>query len=674
MGLKSFNLMKRYACLIALIIINISLLPAFSAGEEPYLHIDIVSPEEGDVLTGGHNLNITWDINSSYNLSDVSVYIEYVYNDTGPHSIGSNLSGNITDLTWDVPEINSGDVLLIFRAEVVDERAWKMVKIGIDSTSPKLISYSPISGDTIFSDQCIEFVFSEEIDRDDFASSFNLLKDNEDVSGNFNYRSVGGNFIASYCPVGKFELGEDYTFVLNGTLRDISKPGNNITKDLIVDFIIVEGAPSVTISEPRADVDILVGEKLNITWSIGDSLLKENSIDISYSVDGGETWYSIRSGIEDIGKIQWTIPNMMSFDYPVNAVINVSARSINGYLGYAHSNEILIRDNIPPEVEVLRPYPNSYIVRNQRYTIKWEALDNRPLPEKPILISVSTDKGQNWRAISNMISNSGVYEWKVDTPPGEVLVNVSVTDSFGVTSWSHSPPLNVLRTNPLSMEFIENSTFYYSREVVNITWESPELSEDMQYIRLNITYNGGSSWSTLREVEANRGYANIAFPFQMSSECMIRLKVLDDEGTLFYHDSHMFEIMPRLLDSSIEQADDFTLVYLRFEGWLGLSVIQRAFTLYRDGERVEVESRDILQITSSDILFFGRELSPGHYEIMFDSEDIGDRDFSQMKLASFTIEGEEEETFDHQYLFALVPVILISTRMVYHLKNKRETP
>ncbi len=664
--------MKLYAVIFAFILVLVSLTPIIAAQEETYIYVELITPEEGTLLTGGSKWNLTWSVNTTFDLSAVRLDLEYVYNGTGPYTIVEDLPGDKDNLTWNVPEIHSEEVFLIIKAEADDNRAWDMVQIGIDTTTPRLISFSPEPEGHLFSIDCIQLIFNERINEQDFLSNFTLYRDGTPLIGTYDFQFEDDQFIASFCPAGKLDRGDGYNFSLNGTVRDLSQPGNKLSKQLFVNFTVVEGPPSVTVYEPTGIVQTVVGDKLNITWSTGNFLLDDNPIHIRYTIDGGETWYSIREGISDVGKVQWTVPMMLNFNYPVTAVINVSAKSIDGYVGYAHSSFFVIQENIPPTVEVLRPYSGAYGVRNQIYRIRWKAEDHRPLPDNPILISVSTDNGLNWRVIAQNVNNGGQYDWEVDTVPGTVLVNVTVTDSHGVSSWAHSPPLTVLPANPLSMKLEENATFYYSRERVNITWESPELVEDVQYVRLNITYNAGSTWSTLTELEIDKKHVQITMPFQMSSRCMIRLEVVDDEGTLFYFDSHMFEIMPRLLDFSVEQSDDFTFVELGFEGWVQLTAIQRAFSLYKNGEEIEVSNRDILQVGSTTILYIGRDLPPGDYVVRFESEGISGQEFSTMELGRFSV--EEETGYNYQYLFALIPIFIVSIHTIYYFKWNKRTP
>ncbi len=664
--------MKLHACLMVLCLTLVFFTPA--SASEQYLYIDIDKPLEGEVFTGGSQTNISWNLTTSFDLSSVEISLEYVHDGMGPYVITENIPGTVDNYSWEVPEIDPDIVHLIIRAEGADLKAWDMVSINIESTPPELIEYTPWDGGTLLSNEDIVFVFNKEIRREDFSSNFTLSHGDDPVFGWFDYHTdeENGTFAASFSPAGRLDHDKQYRLTLNGSIRDHSEPGNILTIDMVVNFTVEEGAPSVNVYEPSIGTEVLVDDRLNITWSTGGYTLDESPIDISYSIDGGDSWRSIRTGIDDIGKIQWTVPSISNVDYPLECMINVSALSIDGHTGYAHSSSFEIIDNIPPKVEISRPYQGSYVVRGYNYRIRWEAHDNRPLPTNPITISISEDGGINWRIISHSIRNTGEHIWRANVSPGDVLINVTVTDSHGASSWDHSAPLTVLPSNPLSMSVNPNSTFYHSRSHVNITWSSPDLSREMQYVRFNISYNGGSTWTTLKEVDAEQSYANISIPFQMSDDCIIRLEVGDEDGTMFHYDSHRFEIMPELLESTVEHSGDFTFVNLRFEGWVGLSNIQRAFTLYRDGEIVEVDNRDLMQVGSPIIIYIGRDLGPGEYTIRLESEDDPNHDFSDIDLLNFQIE-EDEEQHNYHYLFGLLPVSIVIAQLVYMIKGKKRS-
>ncbi len=74
--------------LVSLMIISSTFFPfGLSDPSLEELEIKFIGPEEGGTLTGSSEQNITWKINTTLELSEIEVSLEYVYNGSGPHLI-----------------------------------------------------------------------------------------------------------------------------------------------------------------------------------------------------------------------------------------------------------------------------------------------------------------------------------------------------------------------------------------------------------------------------------------------------------------------------------------------------------------------------------------------------------------------------------------------------------
>ncbi len=635
--------------------------------EELMIYFD--DPLGGESWTGGSTQNITWNLTIPAHVDpmEVDVLLEYVYDGRGPYPI-AQLTGDVANYSWDSPTINSDNVWLIIKAESSESRSFDIVEIKIDSSIPELMEYHPSQGETVPSTDKVELIFDQEVRVEDVSSNFTLLHDMGTVEGSFQTAEIDNNYSLTFIPFSRVPAGSNYSWNLDGGIHDSSSPGNVLWIDITVDFQVEEGPPEVTVVAPGVDTVVKTGEYMEIKWFTDQTVLDENPVNISYSADGGQTWISIVSGIDNTGVYNWTVQKAPMVEYPiVNAIVNVSSRSISGYEGYSNSGTFKIYDNFPPEVIIIRPYEGSYLVKDHVYNIRWEAVDDEPLLAKPITISVTSDQGETWKVIAQSISNSGEHPWKVEgIPSGDAILNVSCTDSHGAVSWDHSSPFNVLAENPLSLRITPANSSFNSRDLVNISWEAPDLIPETQRFRLLYSVDG-ETWIDYRELDPEVNYTDVPIPYEISSDFRFRLEMYDWEDVLFYADSYEFEVFPEILDVHMEYIDEFTFVTIRFNGYVGLRHMQDALTLYRNGEKVEIDRDDIYSRHSSIIVLIVNDLEPGDYSVELNSDDVEGRDFTSRDLISFNV--PDHATREYWALLLFIPLALVLLYM-YRGKGK----
>ena len=90
--------------------------------------------------------------------------------------------------------------------------------------------------------------------------------------------------------------------------------------------VMVEGnPPNITLTSPMGGETWTGGSIEDITWSssAGDDAI--DSVDLRYSMDGGESWTFIETGLPDTGTYSWTIPNVNSDQCIIKARITDTA-------------------------------------------------------------------------------------------------------------------------------------------------------------------------------------------------------------------------------------------------------------------------------------------------------------------------------------------------------------
>ncbi len=643
--------------------------PMIHGEEEQQMEIHFLNPLGGEIWTGGSRQNISLDLNTSLDPANVTIYIEYGYQGRGPYEI-VNLTGETLNYTWDVPEMDIDGVWMIVRAEHHDILAWDIVQIDIDSTEPEHLDHYPYEGDTVFSTEVFTLVFDQRVNMDDISDNYTAFHGNTPVPGTFNSTMINDNFTITFKPATRLTVGTNYRWSIEGAIKDISDPGNTLWINLTVNFNVEESAPQVSVTAPTRDMLIEVGNNTDITWTTDNSQMGPDPISITYSTDGGSTWITIAQDIENNGVYNWSVELAPATDYPVfDAIVNVSCTSISGYVGYAHSSPFKIYDNYLPEVEVLRPFEDTYAVLGYTYRIQWFATDENPLPDRPITISVSTDNETSWKVIAQSIRNTGEYTWEVEgVPAGEAVINVSCKDSHDEVAWAHSPPLTILVENPLSLSITPNKTSFYVQERVNVSWSVPEWAQGDYRLRLMRSIDGVKG-ANLYDMDSTFNYRNFTVPYELTSNFRFRLEMYDREGVIFFVESHEFEVFPEIVDTTIEQIGEFTFITVKFTNYVAVGHMQRVFTLYRNGERLDISKDDVYSRQSNIIVYITHNLGPGEYQVELNSEGLEDRNFDPRKIGSFTIEEDAGVEMDYWPLLLLAPLAVI---MLYLYRGKEK--
>ena len=176
--------------------------------------------------------------------------------------------------------------------------------------------------------------------------------------------------------------------------------------------------------------ETLFGEiiiRYNITDN-SDASFNE-SISISYSPNGGDTWIMAAKDLFNTGYYHWnttTLSDGQSYHLRINATDQ------GGNVGWTQTTSSLTLDNMPPQVLLTSP-PGGTILPDL-VTITWRAWDNISWGNNlSITISYSPDNGGNWTAIINDISNTGLYvhntqQW---SDGNTYLLRVTATDDIG---------------------------------------------------------------------------------------------------------------------------------------------------------------------------------------------------------------------------------------------------
>jgi len=192
----------------------------------------------------------------------------------------------------------------------------------------------------------------------------------------------------------------------------ISNVGNPSLFDISDNQFIIQ-IPSPVITAPNGGETWYAGTTQSITWQT--STFFSNTVNIEYSLDGGNTWNSIANNQTNNGSYTWTIPNVNS----ANALVKVSNSTHPAYFDISDALFTL-----RPYVRLITPNGGNQLGSCTQTTITFE---KAPLYTS-FNIEYSIDAGNTWipivtnQTFSNTFNN---YNWTIpNTPTTQALVRV----------------------------------------------------------------------------------------------------------------------------------------------------------------------------------------------------------------------------------------------------------
>lgn len=477
-------------------------------------YFEVTQPNGGEVLSGGTFTTINWDgyINTNF------VRLEYSSNNGATWNLIANnvyhYNGWNNSYNWFVANVNSGNcrirVSQVANPAINDESNNTFT---INANVANITIVQPNGGEVINGGLTYQVQwnasFTSGFYRVQFSNnngaSWTTLANNVNNSGYINW--MVPNQTQSNCLIRVSD-------VLDSTVFDQS--------DAV--FSTTLSTPSITNVDPNGGEVFSVGNYTAITWN---SALVYN-VDILFSSDGGNTFSTIVSNLNNINYYNWLVPNVVSN----NCVIKVRA---------AGTNTLFDDSDAPFSIEtgtsvltLIQPNGGENFLSNTpNNIIKWTGSGIGNV----IKLEYSTDGGTNWNnIISSYASINNIYYWFTpNVASTQCLVRISsvanptLTDvSDAVFSINSSSPTLTINT-PNGGEYLNQGYWY------NISW----TRNNVPLVNLSYSEDNGATWNPLlTAVNANSYYWNV--PAIASTQCLVKVEksgtgapVVDQSNALF---------------------------------------------------------------------------------------------------------------------------------------------
>ncbi|HPN36793.1 MAG TPA: hypothetical protein PL041_00230 [Melioribacteraceae bacterium] len=412
------------------------------------------------------------DYNDVFDISDAtfSILIPGITL-TAPNGGEQLRVGSSYDITW-----TSSDVLTVKLEYTTDNITWKPIINSVNALDNKYIWVVPND---------ISSTVKVRITDNDYADVFDISDANFRIftpvitltspNGGENFR--GGtqqDIIWTSSDIAKVKIeyttnnginwdtvidstsdaGKKYTWtvpeITNATVKvRVSKHDENTINDISdSDFRLF--VPSITVTAPNTNVNLLAGANYQITWISNDV----TNVNIEYSTDNGTIWLPpiVSNYAAAPGNYTWTVPNTLS----ANCLIRISK-----------SDETTINDVsdtafriYKPSITVVSPNGGENWRVDSTAIIKWVSFDVTNFQ-----LEYTLDDGVSWKPIA-FVADSQKYNWTI---PNDISNTVKV---------------KVTNVNNPSIFDISDSNFRIYKPVIALT--SPNGGEEW---RVNTNHN-----------------------------------------------------------------------------------------------------------------------------------------------------------------------------------------
>ena len=302
----------------------------------------ITYPNGGEIFPGGATITILWNKDLAYSAVPRSINISYqvtltinqtTYTVTNSIAVNTENTGSYL---WTIPKTITVSVPIIGPITIpFDSRHVKIImtsydveqrhsqddsdeEFTVDSSAPSINVEYPNGGEVLKGGENITIRWSAT----DITFENNSVKIEYSIQGiigpwiplttnaslgvvstvNFDFVTYSGTF------VWKVPLLNSTLVRVRVTVRDLAKhSATDISNgDVIIDNSIIP----ITLITPNGGETIGGGSKYKILWIHDEPNKGENSTNILFSPDGGETWNIVATGVNDSGEYIWDVPYM----------------------------------------------------------------------------------------------------------------------------------------------------------------------------------------------------------------------------------------------------------------------------------------------------------------------------------------------------------------------------
>lgn len=449
--------------------------------------LTLISPNGGEVLSGGSAHNITWMSTGAIS----SVKLEYSINNGASYNTIIASTPNNGSFSWIVPAENTTQALVRI-SDAADGDPLDVSNAVFSIDTPGLTLTSPNGGEVLSGGSAHTITWT-------FTGAIASVKLEYSVDNGANYTTIiastanNGSFSWSVPAVNSTQALVRISDAADGHPADVSNNVFTITTD------------GVTVTSPNGG-EVLTGGSLHeITWTAtGIAFVK-----IEYSTDNGQQYTEIVASTPNDGSFSWTVPGIATDA----ALVRVSDAADGAPADVSNAVFSIV---LPAESLTLSA-PNGGEVwpGGSSQNIIWSSTGTIP----NIKLEYSINAGAAWMEIIASTPNSGLFNWAVPViNSNNALIRISDASDGSPSDISNN--VFTIDTQSLTLTSPNGGESLGSGDILPITWNS---TGSIPAVKLEYSTNAGSTWNFIENGAPNAGRYDWTIPAVNTSAALVRV-------------------------------------------------------------------------------------------------------------------------------------------------------
>lgn len=278
------------------------------------------------------------------------------------------------------------------------------------------------------------------------------------------------------------------------------------------DFRLIKGA--LDVANPNGGEVLVRGKRATLRWEASDFATTILRVKIELSRNGGDSWDTLFASTPNDGAEDWAVTGPETEE----ALLRVT--TVNpGVFSDTSDDEFAIRE--PSTLTVTAPNGPAVLAAGQPVNITWNSTGFKG----NVKIELTRNAGSEWEDLFPNIANEGEVEWVVSGPATRsARLRITSVDEPGVTDSSNGlleivvPGINVTSPGKGAKGLIGSP--------LEVRWTSVGVASSAN-VRLDLSRDGGASWTPAIGSTANDGAAAIEVSGNPTNNALIRVVAQD---------------------------------------------------------------------------------------------------------------------------------------------------
>ena len=482
--------------------------------------IRINYPNGGELVESGKGMTIQWKANG---LKANLFKILFSKNLGNTWERVESRVLNTNEYLWITPDIESEDCLIkIISVENKDiyDISEKPFKI---SKNPTLKISNPLESQAYYPDKNIPIEWNSVNVRGkkvniyysiDKGRKWNIVKRGVLNKGKFNWDISDFDTTSIFSKI-KIELSN------NIRINDTNKG-----------YFTIYGKPKINILNQS---NLIVEDKsiYRINWTSKN--IRENRINLYYSIDNGIRWEQIERDCLNKGFYDWVIPSLETVEciFKVESTVQSNIVSIS---------EKPIKITEKPLINIKNNINDLELSLSDSIDLNWESYN---LSDKYVDILYSEDSGQSWKYIYENIIDIGSKIIKVPfVSKTSEKCKIKIVDSNNKNTYSISSGFFRIERPKGSIELLSSNIRTYDyNDIMRISWKNQYLYDKVGKFYYSV--DNGINWLFINDINISEGYLDWEIPNleSESNQCIIKV-LIDDANYDLISNLNIFQINP----------------------------------------------------------------------------------------------------------------------------------